>query len=102
MPVPGVLSGTRPRWLQGWDRGAWDVAASLGYVAVTSPGWRGWPSSAAVWIAAGWAVASTFRKKERGERLRLSCPKAVPPACLGAARASSAPARGRALHPWSS
>lgn len=81
----------------------WDVASSLGYVACDSPGWCGWPSSAAGWIAAGWALASTFRKKERGERLRLlSRPMAVPPACLGAARASSAPARGCGLHPWSS
>lgn len=38
---------------------------------VTSMGWRSRLSSAAVWLAAGWAVASTFRKEERGERVRL-------------------------------
>ena len=38
---------------------------------VTSMGWRSRLSCAAVWLAAGWAVASTFRKEERGERVRL-------------------------------
>lgn len=94
---PAAAAGVGP-----WGFGTWPLPWATW--PVTRPGWRSWPSSAAVWIAVGWAVASTFRKKERGERLRLlSCPVAVPPACLGAARASSAPGReAGSLDPWSS
>lgn len=53
---------------------------------VTSMGWRGQPSSAAVWLAAGWAVASTFRKEERGERVRLLSLSCGCSPCLSAAR----------------
>lgn len=103
MAVLRVLSGTRPQRLQGWDRGAWDVAASLGYVACDKPGLARLAELCCSLDCCGLGSCQYFRKKKRGERLRLlSHPMAVPPACLGTARASSAPARGRASYPWSS
>lgn len=67
MPTP-----TSCRAVLGWERGAWDVAASPGYVACDKYGLaRSAELRCGLAFAAGWAVASTFRKEERGERVRL-------------------------------
>lgn len=96
----------------GWEHGPWDVAASPDYVACDKSGLARSAELRCGLACCAWAVASTFRKEERGERVRvLSLPVAAHPACpplgwLGAARAISrwwkAPARGCSLHPSTS
>lgn len=105
------MLGACPRWCRavlGWEHGPWDVAASLGYVACDKSGLARAAELAAVWRAAGWAAARTFRKEERGERVRLlslsrGCSPCLCPAgglgVQGQLLLTAALARGRGLQP---
>jgi len=81
----GRLSPLAAGWFWGGNMGlgTWPLPSATW--PVTSMGWRGRPSSAVVWLAAGWAVASTFRKEERGERVRLLSPSCGCSPCLSTA-----------------
>lgn len=62
--------GARPpgfRAVLGWERGAWDVAASPGYVACDKYGLARSLSCAAVWLAAAGQLP-VLSGKRRGER----------------------------------
>lgn len=88
MAVLRVLSGTRPQRLQGWDRGAWDVAASLGYVACDKPGLARLAELCCSLDCCGLGSCQYFQEKEEGREAEAAlpshgCSPCLPGGCQG-------------------
>lgn len=82
MAVLRVLSGTRPQRLQGWDRGAWDVAASLGYVACDKPGLARLAELCCSLDCCGLGSCQYFQEKEEGREAEAALPSHGCSPCL--------------------